>query len=52
MEQSYMEWIIKAIIDDCRYTGLGFEDREVREAIVAGLRDAAEYIDTMTKPMH
>ena len=47
-----MEWIIKAIVDDCRYTGLDFEDREFREAIVSGLRGAAEYIESMTKPLH
>ena len=52
MNQSYMEWILKAIVDDCRYTGLSFEDQDVREAIIAGLRDAAEYIESMTKPLH
>lgn len=52
MEESYTEWIIKAIVDDCRYTGLDFEDREVREAIILGLRGAAEYIENMTKPLH
>lgn len=49
---SYADWIIKVILDDCTYTGLNFEDRDVRESIVTGLRGAAEYIESMTKPLH
>ena len=52
MSESYSSWIIKVIHDDCKYTGLDFEDRDVREAIIIGLRDAAEYIEHLTKPMH
>jgi|TARA_B100000073_G_scaffold321349_1_gene301809 hypothetical protein len=52
MSESYTDWIIKVVLDDCVYTGLDFEDREVREAVVEGLRNAADYLDALTKPMH
>ena len=52
MSESWTDWIIKAILDDCTYTGLDFEDRDVRESVVEGLRNAAEYIESLTKPMH
>ncbi len=52
MSESYTDWIIKVVLDDCVHTGLDFEDREVREAVVEGLRNAADYLDALTKPMH
>ena len=52
MSESWTDWIIKVILDDCTYTGLNFEDRDVRESVVEGLRNAAEYIESLTKPMH
>lgn len=52
MSENWADWIIKVILDDCTYTGLNFEDRDVRESVVEGLRNAAEYIESLTKPMH
>ena len=52
MSESYTNWLIKVILDDCAHTGLDFEDRDVRESVVEGLKNAAEYIDNLTRPMH
>ena len=52
MSDSYTNWIIKVVTDDCTYTGLDLEDPDVREAIISGLRDAAEYIERLDKPFH
>ena len=52
MSESYCEWILKEVLDDCAYTGLSFEDREVREALVEGLRSAANYIERLSHPLH
>ena len=50
MSQSYCDWIIKEIIDDCTHTGLSLEDNDVRRSIITGLRDAAKYIERLANP--
>ena len=52
MSKSYCDWIIKEVHDDCLFTGLDFEDHNVRKAIIDGLRGAAEYIERLTHPLH
>jgi hypothetical protein len=45
-------WVIKVILDDCMYTEMDIEDQEVREAIVAGLKSAADYFDNFNRTLH
>ena len=52
LSASLHDWIVRIILDDCKYTDLNLEDQKTRDAIVAALRGAANYFDSHDKTLH
>lgn len=49
---SIHDWIVRVILDDCMYTDLNLDDQKTRDAVVEGLKSAANYFDSYNKTLH
>ena len=52
LSASIQDWIVRIILDDCKYTDLDLESQETRAAIVTALKSAADFFDNYDRTLH